>query len=433
MTQIPGTNVIAPVVPLDTADTHPTHEAAYGRGGYRVVASNAVRDAIPTPRREEGMLVFVSATGLTWRLGSNLTTWTEVTLGEPPAGRVLYASRSGCALDSNINTGGGTDDTAALQAILDLAQDGKPLELVLDGVARISTLRVWRNTTIRCMPGAGVFQTAGTNWHILTTGYVLPTEPSHDNIQILGGVWNGNGNNQDRWENADDEPPRLWNCGIWIGWAKNFIARDVVVRNAKTFSWVLMQSEGMWIENCKSVWDDGGDGAIGQNRDGLHFWGTVKNVVVKNFWCNSDDDVLAFNSDENIDYPDPRRGTTGGELRNIVVDGCHFANSSNGVRFIGYNTPEPVVDHIVLREIYGRVMTVPMQFDGVNAGYISIDGWHVSGENEIKLTANEVHVNNIRKGTPLDVTANLTLGNGFAASQGWTGTGTGGADNEYEI
>jgi hypothetical protein len=103
------------------------------------------------------------------------------------------------------------------------------------------------------------------------------------------------------------------------------------------------------------------------------------------------------------------------------------------VRFIGYNTPEPVVDHIVLREIYGRVMTVPMQFDGVNAGYISIDGWHVSGENEIKLTANEVHVNNIRKGTPLDVTANLTLGNGFAASQGWTGTGTGGADNEYEI
>lgn len=77
MAEIKGTNVVAPVVPLDTADVHPTHAAAYGLGGYRTVASDADRDAIPAPRREQGMLVFVTGTGQTWRLGADLTTWTE--------------------------------------------------------------------------------------------------------------------------------------------------------------------------------------------------------------------------------------------------------------------------------------------------------------------------------------------------------------------
>lgn len=77
MTAIKGTNVVAPVVPLDTTDVHPTHAAAYGLGGYRTVATNTDRDAIPTPRREEGMLVYVLGTGKTWRLGADLSTWTE--------------------------------------------------------------------------------------------------------------------------------------------------------------------------------------------------------------------------------------------------------------------------------------------------------------------------------------------------------------------
>jgi hypothetical protein len=79
MAGIQGTNVVAPIVPLDTADVHPTHAAAYGLGGYRTVATNTDRDAIATPRREEGMLVFVTATGRVWRLGADLTTWTEQT------------------------------------------------------------------------------------------------------------------------------------------------------------------------------------------------------------------------------------------------------------------------------------------------------------------------------------------------------------------
>jgi hypothetical protein len=78
VTLIPGTNVIAPVVPFTTDDQYPSHEAAYGRGGYRTVADTTARDAIPSLRREPGMLVWVTAAQKEYRLETDLVTWTEV-------------------------------------------------------------------------------------------------------------------------------------------------------------------------------------------------------------------------------------------------------------------------------------------------------------------------------------------------------------------
>jgi hypothetical protein len=78
MTQIKGTNVLAPVVPFDTSDTYPSHVAAYGKGGYRSAADVAERDAIPQLRREVGMLVWVTALQKQYRLESDLTAWSEV-------------------------------------------------------------------------------------------------------------------------------------------------------------------------------------------------------------------------------------------------------------------------------------------------------------------------------------------------------------------
>jgi hypothetical protein len=80
MTQIRGTNVLAPVVPFDTTDAHASHEARYGKGGYRSVADIAERDAIPQLRREVGMLVWVTALQKQYRIESDLTTWTEVVM-----------------------------------------------------------------------------------------------------------------------------------------------------------------------------------------------------------------------------------------------------------------------------------------------------------------------------------------------------------------
>lgn len=122
MSQIPGTNVAAPVVPFDTTDVHPSHEALYGKGGYRTVADNAARDAIPAARREHGMLVFTIDSDKVWQLTGDLTTWVEfasassdslanlsdVQLTSPTSGDVLRYNGSKWADYSELNlTDGG--------------------------------------------------------------------------------------------------------------------------------------------------------------------------------------------------------------------------------------------------------------------------------------------------------------------------------------
>lgn len=59
MAQILGTNVAAPVVPFSTDDIYASHEAKWGKGGYRSVSTIAERDAIKELRRENLMLVAV--------------------------------------------------------------------------------------------------------------------------------------------------------------------------------------------------------------------------------------------------------------------------------------------------------------------------------------------------------------------------------------
>jgi hypothetical protein len=86
MAQIAGTNVAAPVVPFSTTDIHPSHEAAYGKGGYRSVANTTERNAIPTARREAGMLCYVQADGVIYQLASDLNNWAALTLAGSLAG-----------------------------------------------------------------------------------------------------------------------------------------------------------------------------------------------------------------------------------------------------------------------------------------------------------------------------------------------------------
>ena len=68
MSVIPGTVVGAVIVPTDTADTYPVTDPQYGKGGLRTVATTAERNAIPIPRLQEGMEVYVQADQNTYRL-----------------------------------------------------------------------------------------------------------------------------------------------------------------------------------------------------------------------------------------------------------------------------------------------------------------------------------------------------------------------------
>lgn len=59
MSVLKGTNVASTIVPFTTEDTYATHDSLYGKGGYKEVATEQERDAIPETRLKEGTKVYV--------------------------------------------------------------------------------------------------------------------------------------------------------------------------------------------------------------------------------------------------------------------------------------------------------------------------------------------------------------------------------------
>lgn len=75
MAELKGTQVAAIVVPFTDADKYATHDAKYGKGGFRSVSTIEDRNAIPVERKTEGMIVRVTANGLNYEWKNNA--WVE--------------------------------------------------------------------------------------------------------------------------------------------------------------------------------------------------------------------------------------------------------------------------------------------------------------------------------------------------------------------
>jgi hypothetical protein len=68
MTAIPGVRVTGAIVPTDSTDTYATIDPIYGIDGMRSEADKTTRNAIPTARRRQGMLVCTQDTMELWQL-----------------------------------------------------------------------------------------------------------------------------------------------------------------------------------------------------------------------------------------------------------------------------------------------------------------------------------------------------------------------------
>jgi hypothetical protein len=75
-----GTKVTAPIVPNDASDVYPTHDAKWGKDGYRSVIRITERDSIKTGLRTEGMQVYVKADSSIYQLRGGLTNnnWVKI-------------------------------------------------------------------------------------------------------------------------------------------------------------------------------------------------------------------------------------------------------------------------------------------------------------------------------------------------------------------
>ena len=90
MAALQGTILASKIVPTDSLDTYATHDDKYGRGGHRSVDTLEERDNITTPRRKEGMTVYVKENKTKYILESGIenANWKVDSSGDSSGGDV---------------------------------------------------------------------------------------------------------------------------------------------------------------------------------------------------------------------------------------------------------------------------------------------------------------------------------------------------------
>jgi hypothetical protein len=323
--------------------------------------------------------------------------------GGTPA-NVIYASAgngtvSGCALNSNLMTGGGTDATACLQAQLDYLGSNGGGTLIMNGPALVSNakqgstnsvdgniqttcLQTHSNVTIQVPTGGGVYLANSSNCTIL--GNNISGNPStttyQTNMRVLGGFWNGNNANQSKYEQGNSA--NTWNFGFWFGGFNGLEISGVTLYNVTTFNYFLTNGENLVMNNDTTTVVDSTT-----NQDGIHIDGTFTNGVINNFTDNNgSDDPIALNTDEGVQNYNTGSGAweyqrypnSGGAINNVTVNGETLVTTNNVFRFIGYTTTNGVatLNNVAFRNVTGTQTGTGVNNSGLTScTNILIDNW----------------------------------------------------------
>ena len=186
---------------------------------------------------------------------------------------IIYATEgnstvAGCTADSNVLTGGGTDQTVCLQNQLDYLGTAGGGELVLNGAFLISqaeqgsTNAVDGNvqTTLLQTHSNVMIYTPSKDWGVFAAansyGTMLGNNISGDptasgwqtNMYWIGGTWNGNNANQSSHYEQNNHANQ-WVYGGYFGGFNGLEIDDVTVLNATTYAFFLRNGENLTMHD----------------------------------------------------------------------------------------------------------------------------------------------------------------------------------------
>lgn len=328
------------------------------------------------------------------------------TPGTLPSGhsqRQVYASVFlGTTGDANVAPGStttGTDRAAALNAVL----SGGNVNLVVDGQYGLGTsLVLYSNTAVTCLPGMGFIMQPASDAPVLTNahhnapttlsgtgGYVVSNTADH-NIKVEGCTLNANSRQAVTGSNMFSVPhtvnPRkgIFVVGVHFVGVDNLLFDHNEVYDSGTFSAFFSNVTYARITN-NYVHEPKPLTAL-KFTDGLHFIGPDSFLWVQNNRVNAGDDSIALNADDgnrpgsgdpnyaNSQFPGVRWGwITDAHIDNNTLDYGYF-----GLRL--YSATE-LIDRVSVTNTSGTVCgtTASLQrlakLGNGNFGKIDIDGW----------------------------------------------------------
>lgn len=260
--------------------------------------------------------------------------------------RKVYASAV-AALDSNVHTGGGTDDTAAIQSLLDVARDEGGVHLVMDGAALVSHLIVYSGTTIECLNGdCGFYQMDNSDCAIVTNAHWSITERNTHNLSLIGGTYNQNCLHQ-----AHDIPCAEENLpfnsyegrrgvvALEFYGVENLLLRDLNIVDFRTYAFMTANFFRITIQG---VWLDLPNRMHAQNQDGFHFWGPGQFLTVRDCGGRVGDDFMNIGPDE---------GDHVSSITDVLVDGIFHDDADQSIRILSRGSG--LVDRVTIRNVQG--------------------------------------------------------------------------------
>lgn len=262
---------------------------------------------------------------------------------------IVFASRTGAKLDSNVISGGGIDDTTILQTILDKAPEMGSLHLVMDGAALVRGLLVHPNTTIECLNSScGFFLASQSNCSVIRNANPkMSGERIDKNITLIGGTYNHNCKEQEH--HVIENGKEKWVMGMEFYGVENFTMRDVTIRNQRTFA-LLMAN---WFRvNMENVSIDLPDHMNGQNQDGLHFYGPGQFLTLRNIQGSSGDDFIAIAPDEYDLVSD---------ITDVLIDGVFLNNVDQGIRLLSRDKGR--LDRVIIKNVTGTYKSFGFYID----------------------------------------------------------------------
>ena len=282
------------------------------------------------------------------------------------SGTTVYLSENSILSDADLTLGSstfGTDQTTAIQTILNTASSSHPLTVIWDVKVGISGDSIKSNTTIIASQGCGAILRDNSNRAVLSNYHATPGTLTDSNITIIGGIWNGNGYRGGVAKQSGAIASYGNVPGIRMNGVKNVILRDLTILNTRSWATNFFTTKNVLVSNVRV--DQGSSYVI--NQDGVHFEGYADNIKVYGLSARCGDDALAFNCMSTVKdgLGNPNTFWVGkyGPQTNIDVRDLYLDSSYMGIRIMSGNM---WADNINIENVTGKAINYWLVIDNYN-------------------------------------------------------------------
>lgn len=192
------------------------------------------------------------------------------------------------------------------------------------------------------------------------------------NIKIIGGIWDGNVDNQTLKWYGDPNVTSLI-VGFFFSGVENLVFKPNKIINTVTYASLFCNIDRLLIDG---IYTDVGDIANPNNGDAIHIMGPSKNITIRDSVLRSEDHVIALNANDTQHGP----YTTLGDIEKVHIQNITI-NNYDGGQGINLLSGTYAVKDVTIKDIKGKasylIALVTFDMGPGNYDNIILDGANV--------------------------------------------------------